>query len=166
MICLSFPLFCPSVVIFERRCAQDVQSGRFQCRCQPDLGHPPNPEMLDPGYSIKVRHGPLCTGAEAVDLVECFRLLFCASSGKPQSLGVIADGCALLDPFHWTVGLPRTEIAKCLVEMNDLAAMLAGLGPQRLLSFGAGSYFVAVGENKFGQSDLMRLRTHGRRDNL
>ena len=63
---------------------------------------------------------------------------------------------AFLDPFHRTVGLPGTPVADRLVEVDDLATLLAGLDALRLLPLWTGAHFVGFGEGKISQTDAVR----------
>ena len=122
--------------------------------------------MLDSGHSVKVRHRRFRSGSETINFTEGFRLFFGASSGQPQRLDIIADSRASLHTLNRTVGLPRAVFAGCLVEVNDLAALLTGLNSLWFPPFGASEHFVVVGERKIGKTDTVRRSPHGWRDNL
>ena len=84
---------------------------------------------------------------------------------NPQNTGDVIETIRRADGKGYTVAdLERDTDTKQLVKMNYLAALLAGLYSLRLLSFGAGDDFIADGECEISQADLVRLATHGWRD--
>lgn len=102
----------------------------------------------------------------AIGFPECRGLLLYPSPGEPKGLSVVTDGCALLDPLYRTVGLPRAQVTGCLVEVNALPAVLAGLGALRSLTHGAGEHLVGFGVKEVGETDGVRLLAHGGGNNL
>ena len=92
-----------SLAISERACTQDVQTGRLEHRCYSDLRQFPDPQTLDAGDAVQVGHGTLDPGPVAIHVAESLGLLGGPAPGKPQGLGIIAQGGAALVAFHGTV---------------------------------------------------------------
>jgi len=57
--------------------------------------------------------------------------------------------------------LPGAQVTGCLVEVNDLPAILAGFDPLRRLAHGTAKQLVGFGVMEVGKTDCMGLLAHG-----
>ena len=96
--------------VAERSGPDEVDSGGFESGTEGDVFEAPDPELLDSGSTVKLEHGRLDSGPEAIVLLELRSCLKGSAPGVAELFAIVAEASPFFAVKHRALATLATGV--------------------------------------------------------